>query len=351
MNLRTGLLGGLALAVALVLPLAPGAQTPPGSTARPVPPGAASAPAPRSLSIATLAPVGSTWMRAFDAWNRELRRRTAGALSLRFYPNGVQGDEDEVIRKIRSGRLDGGAVTAVGLSMIHRPTLAFQLPGLFTTYEQLDRARDALRPELDAAFHTVGFELLGWGDAGTDRIFANRPVRTPADMAPTRPWLWRDDLIGPAFFDELHAHAVPLQVGEVLTALQTRQVDTLWVSPVAVVSLQWAPLVTHMTDLPMGSEIGAIVLGRTQFESLPEAQRAVLRETAAAYSALLVRNVRRDDDGSIQPLRERGLQVITPTPAERAQWDAVFTRTRARLTGPLTDAAFLQRVQTAAAGH
>src|SRR6185295_7355329 len=106
-------------------------------------------PAAKTISIATLAPPGSTWMRVFDAWNREIRRRSNKTLQLRFYPGGVQGDEAEVIRKIRSGRIDGGAVTAVGLSQIHRPTLVLQLPGLFRTYQKLDQTRDALAAELN----------------------------------------------------------------------------------------------------------------------------------------------------------------------------------------------------------
>ncbi len=311
---------------------------------------------PRTLSIATLAPVGSTWMRAFEAWNREIRRRTHGELSLRLYPNGVQGDEDEVVEKIRRGRLDGGAMTAVGLAMIHRPTLAFQLPGMFNSYEELDRARNALRPELDAAYHEAGFELLGWGDAGTDRMFSNRAIHTPRDMTTTRTFLWRDDLIGPVFLDVLGAHSVLRQVGEVLTDLSVHQIDTLSASPIAVVSFQWATYVTHMTDISMGSEIGAIVIGRHQFEQLPEEHRTILRELAAEYSSLLVRNVRHDDDSSIPSMVARGLQVVTPSPAEAAQWQTAFARTRQRLTStdapghrPLCEPAFVDRILRAAA--
>ena len=55
----------------------------------------------------------------------------------------------------------------------------------------------------------------------------------------------------------------------------------------------------------------------------------------------------RDDDGTIAPLRARGMVVDTPTAAQRAQWQAVFTRTRARLVGTLADAAYFQRVERA----
>jgi TRAP-type C4-dicarboxylate transport system substrate-binding protein len=308
-------------------------------------PAALAQPAPRTLSVATLAPIGSTWMRAFDAWNRELRRRTHGALALRFYPNGVQGDEVEVVRKIRARRLDGAALTGVGLAEIYRPTLVFQAPGLFADYAQLDRARDALRPDLDAAYAQAGFVLAGWGDAGLDRVFSTRAVPGPAEFAPTHPFQWRDDLVAAPLYAELHARGVPLQIGEVLTSLQTRQIDTVIASPIAVASLQWAAHLGHMTDLPVAVEIGAVVFGRAQVEGLGPELAAALRETAAQYSALLVRNVRRDDDGTIAPLRARGLVVDTPTAAQRVEWQAAFTRTRARLVGTLADAAFFARVE------
>src|SRR5262245_66536444 len=101
--MRRHVLGILALASGVVGgALSLGAQTPPAA-------------ATRTVTLATLAPPGSTWMRVFDAWNREVRRRSNQGLQMRIYAGGVQGDEAEVIRKIRNGRLDAGAVTAVGL--------------------------------------------------------------------------------------------------------------------------------------------------------------------------------------------------------------------------------------------
>src|SRR5262247_2446228 len=68
-----------------------------------------------TLSLATLAPPGTIVMRTFDAWNRELGRRTNGSLRFRFYPGGVQGDEAEMVRKMGSGRIDSATLTMTGL--------------------------------------------------------------------------------------------------------------------------------------------------------------------------------------------------------------------------------------------
>lgn len=307
--------------------------------------------AQRVLSMATLAPAGSTWMRVFEAANRELRRRTGGQLSMRWYPGGVQGDEAEVVRKIRSGRLDGAAITAVGLGQIHRPVLAFQLPGMFDTPEQLVRARDALRPELDAAFEAQGFVLLGFGGVGSPRLLSRRPIRTPADLRQAHPWQWRDDLILPALYQEVGATGVPLQVPEVLSAIQTNRVDTVIASPLAAVALQWAASMQYMSDRSPAASLGAIVLSRRQFQSLPPDQQQILREVIAQYDLLLARNVRRDDEQAAQVLQQRGVQVITLTDAERAQWMALFDRVRARLAGTIADAAWIARVRAAGRGH
>jgi len=310
--------------------------------------GAQAAPATRTISIATLAPPGSTWMRVFDAWNREVRRRSNKALQFRFYAGGVQGDEVEVIRKVRSGRLDGGAVTAVGLSQIHRPTLAFQIPGMFTGYDQLDRARTALDHDISAAFESSGFVHVGWGDVGRSRIFSNGPVRTPRELAGTRPWVWRDDLVLPTFFQIVSANPVGLQVPEVLSALQTNRINAVITAPAVAVQLQWSTRVTHMTDIQIASVIAAVVIGRTQWNSLPADQQAILRETGLQFMALARRNLRQDETTALRTLAEHGITVVPLDASQRAVWEGVFTQTRQRLTGQIADAAFLSRVSSAA---
>lgn len=336
-RLRFGLL-------ALGFGLAAGIFASGGADAQPAP----AAPSNRTLSIATLAPAGSTWMRVLEAWNRELRRRTNKGLSLRIYPGGVQGDESEVIRKIRAGRLDGGAVTAVGLSKVYRPSLVFQLPGMFHSNAQLDAARSATQGDIDHAFDAAGFAFMGWADVGVSRVFSRVPIRTPSDMRATHPYVWRDDLVSPAFYEEAHVRAVPLQLPEVLTALQTNRVDSFVTTPVAAISLQWTTRVTHMTDMPISVVVGATIFGKNQLQSLPADQRTALRETAAQFHHLLIANLRRDEVAAVRSIGNRNITVVPVSAAERAQWTTLFDRTRTRLVGRIADQAFINRVRSAA---
>lgn len=309
----------------------------------------ASAHAQRQISVATLAPSGSTWMRGLEAANRELRRRTNGALAIRFYPGGVQGDESEAIRKMRQGRLDGAVLTGVGLGQIHRPTLAFMLPGMFSTAAEMSHARQALASEVETAFVGQNFVLLSWGETGTPRMFSQREIRTPADLQQVHPWIWRDDVILPALYTEAHATGVTLALPEVLSALQTHRIDAFVAPPLAAVALQWSTQATHMSEGANSFGLGGIVVSKRAWDSIPADQQTTARQVIDQFNQLIARNVNTDDANAIRTMTTRGMHSVTYTPAERQQWASLFDRARTRLVGTVSDAAWMARVR--AAGH
>jgi len=312
--------------------------------------GAQEAAETRTLTLATLAPPGSTWMRVFDAWNRELRRRSNRTLQFRIYGGGVQGDETEVIRKIGSGRLDAAAVTGTGLSEIHRPALVFQMPGLLGTYAQLDRAREnpEIAAEMAAGFEAANFHLIGWADVGQSRIFSTQATISPADFASRHVWIRPRDATLTAFYTTVRSNTVPLEISGVLGAIQTNRVDTMVVPPVPCVSLQWCSRLTHMTDLPMTIVLGGTVIGHAQWASLTEEQRTILTETGVQFHQLARRNLRRDETTALAAMTTNGGTVHAVTPAQRTEWARVATTVRAALVGQVAPEALVNRVAAAA---
>ena len=332
--------------------------------------------AQRMISVATLAPSGSTWMRGLDAANRELRRRTNGSVALRFYPGGVQGDESEVVRKMRQGRLDAAVVTGTGLGLIHRPTLAFMLPGMFPNPAAMQHSRAALSAEVERQFAASGFVLASWGEGGTPRLFSQRAIRTPADLQQVHPWIWRDDVILPALYGEAGARGVPLALPEVLSALQTNRIDTFIAPPLAALALQWSTRASFVSEgansygigkseeflgqaltgkrhkaliaTKFGNRVGDLANDTGAWDTLPADQQTITREVIQQFNTLIGHNVERDDVSALRAMTTRGIQQVTYTAAERTQWAGLFQRTRARLVGTVSDAAWMERVRT---GH
>jgi len=264
------------------------------------------------LKLATLAPEGSSWMRLFHEWRDTVEKRTEGRVGVKLYPGGVQGDEKDMLRKMRLGQLQGAAITAIGLAGINPEVRALEVA---RTDEELDYARNALSDLLKKKFEEKGFVLLGWGDVGPVRIFSNRPLRTLSDVQSTKMWMWSDDPITRDLFAALDLHGVPLGVPEVLPALSVGTVDAFFGSPLAALALQWAPRVRYVTSAVMGEAIGATVITKTAWDRIDPADRAIIVEASKAMESRVIAQVRADNAKALDSMRAQGLQVI-PTPPE-----------------------------------
>ena len=54
----------------------------------------------KTLKFATLAPAGTTWMKEMKAGAKQIKQRTEGRVKIKFYPGGVMGNDESVLRKI-----------------------------------------------------------------------------------------------------------------------------------------------------------------------------------------------------------------------------------------------------------
>jgi len=130
---------------------------------------AGAAQAKNTIRIGTLAPKHSPWGKVFSTWTKAVDQKTNGDVDVQWLWNGTAGPESNMVGKIKSGQITGAAITAVGLSAIHKPIVALQMPGAFKTWAELDKARDALRPQFDKDMNDEGFYVAGWGDVGIGR--------------------------------------------------------------------------------------------------------------------------------------------------------------------------------------
>ena len=289
---------------------------------------------PITLSVGTLAPAESPWGKVFKVWKKAVNLRTNGAVDLQFFWNGQQGDEGAMVAKMRTGQLDGAAVTANGLSMIYKDVLVLQLPGLYRDWSKLDNVRNGMRPRFDAEFEKQGFKVLGWGDVGMAHIMSKGfDVRVPDDLKHRNAFFLAGDPIEPMFYSVV-GDVTPKQVSvpEILTGLTANTLNVVNAPALAAEQLQWASRLDHMNTGVTGIGIGALLFTSGKIGGLPaDAQTALLESGRAAGEALTV-SIRNEDNAAFQRLKAR-MVTVDPTPAEQAQWDKVFADTRARLRG------------------
>lgn len=282
------------------------------------------------LRIGTLVPKASPWGVMFEVWAKSVKAKTGGALELQLFYGGSQGDEAALIGKLKAGQLEGAAVSCAGLGRLYRPILAFQLPGLFTTWGQVDAAREAMRAEFEAGVTAAGARLVGWYDIGmTMPLSRGHALRGPGDLARNgkRPWQWRDDALHPLMYAQIGVRGVPLNLPEVPAHLEARAIDALWQGPLLAEHLLWTSRLDALTEQIVSATIGAVVLSGSRLSALAPELRGVVSDTGRIVCAALVSRIRTEEAAALGRLKKE-MTVVSPSADERQQWAALFGQVR-----------------------
>jgi len=231
----------------------------------------AKAEAQSKLRIATLAPKNSAWGKVFKVWAQAVDQKSGGKLQLDIYYNAVQGMESSMVGKMKTGQLDGAALTSVGLSAIYKDVLVLQLPGVVDSWAALDKTRTAMQSQIEASFVQQGFLVVGWGDVGLVRQMSKGfAVRRLGDMKGKNPVVWRNEPIGPTVYATIGGVVpVPLGPPEVLPALRAGKVNVVSAPALAAEQLQWTPYLDHVSSNVAVCAIGGTVFRKKALDDLP----------------------------------------------------------------------------------
>ena len=263
------------------------------------------------LRMATLAPPDSSWMKLLDKSSAEIAEKTQNRVTIKYYAGGVQGDERDVIRKIRLGQLDGAAVTAIGLAMVDESIRVLELPMLFDTIDEMEYVSGKMWPYFQKKFEKKGFKLADRGEVGWIYFMSKTKVESLADLKGAKIWMWGDDQIVGTLFRKLNVNGVPLGVPEVDAGLTSGRINACYSSPLAAVALQWNTKVKYMTSMPMSYALGATVISNQAYAKLSEADRKTLDTIGKKISTKIRKTVRKDNVSAQKQMTRKGVIVVT----------------------------------------
>ena len=278
------------------------------------------------LKLGTLAPEGTSWVKAFREINRELEQKTNKQVSLRLFPGGILGDEEDMLRKVKVGQLQGALLTGGGLGLIFKDVKILAIPFLFQNYKEVDALLGKMDGYFQKGFEDNGFKSLGWTEQGFIYLFSREPIRNAADLRKGKVWIWEDTAMGRAVFKELGVNPIPLSIPDILMALQTGMIDTIYSSPLAAISMQWFTKVSYLTDVPLAYSAGAVVLQKSAFEKIPPPQRGIVEEIFKRNLEPLKDSIRKDNQKAIQVLTGKGIKLVTPSPQDVKEFQAICIR-------------------------
>jgi TRAP-type C4-dicarboxylate transport system substrate-binding protein len=287
----------------------------------------------QTIKIATLAPEGTSWMIAMRAGAAEIRERTDERVKFKFYGGGVQGNDKQVVRKMRIGQLHGGAFTSNALGVFQKDAQVYALPMLFNNLEEVTYVRERLDTRLRGLLEEAGYVNFGFAGGGFAHIMSKQPISNQADIKGLKVWVPDGDAMSYGAVKAMGVSPVTMPLTDVLTGLQTELIDTIMGPPAGTIVLQWNTAVNYITELPLAYIFAMLVIEKKVFNRLQPGDQAIVREVMERVYLGFDEQGEADNKAAYQALLDDGMKSVKPDIDQLDAWYGNVQKSNRTLAG------------------
>lgn len=255
-------------------------------------------------------------------FQQEAERLSGGRIKVELYPAGQLGDQRSSTEQVARGTIQMTNISSGVLASLYFPKLEIlDMPFLFSSREHASRVLDVqtnpFMIKLDNdLIKATGIRLFNVVPFGPRHLTNNkRRIRTPTDVKGLK---IRTMEIVPhqKLIESMGGTPVPIPFLELYTALQTNVVDGEENTIQNILAQNFFEVQKYLTISNHVMGVGATLINEKFYQSLPNDLKAALVE--ADHVAQMVYNGLAQvlDATGIEVLKEKGMDIYYPTPAE-----------------------------------
>jgi TRAP-type C4-dicarboxylate transport system substrate-binding protein len=293
--------------------------------------GSAGSLAATQIKIATLAPQNSQWATDFTNGADEIKAKTDGRVTLKFYWGGAQGAEAKILQKMKIGQLHGGTFSPTDFQSSFPDLNLYGLPFVFESEDEVDYVRERMDGNLAQRFDDLGYVTFGFASGGFAVVLSNDPVRGHDDLKGKKVWLPEGDLISFEAMKALQLTPYPSSLTNVLTGLQTGLIDIVAIPPSVAVALQWHTKVKYVTEVPVLYVMGFMAIQKKTFNRIDAADQTIVRGVMSKVYADVNARSRDEYVNGMEALLSVGLQRVEPSPGEFEKMREITVQTNRKM--------------------
>jgi tripartite ATP-independent transporter DctP family solute receptor len=220
------------------------------------------------------------------------------------------GDDLTTLRGSIDGTIDLATVGTTVASSIVPEIGVLDIPFLFRSVAAARAALDgAPRQDLADLLKQKGIQLLAWTENGVRHMTANKPIRTPSDLAGLRLRVPPSDVVAGAF-RAMGANPGPVPFPEVYEALRTGAYEAEE-NPIGLIETARFDEVQNVISLTGHAySAGLIVASPDLLDDLTAPQRAALRNCAVIGQNLSRAAADAAQQEGLDRLRAKGMRVV-----------------------------------------
>jgi TRAP-type C4-dicarboxylate transport system substrate-binding protein len=263
------------------------------------------------VKFATVAPAGTPWANLLDQIKSDVKKQSKGEINLKVYMGGQLGGELEVLRKVRSGRVQGGGFSSGALGSVVPELNVLEIPFIFANNEEADFILDnyLLNP-FKEMFEAKGMVLVAWSENGWRSIgHKDKAIKKPEDLVGEK-MRSQESPVHLAFWQALKASPQALPVPNVLESLNTGVVKGFDNTPLFTMAAEWHTAIKHYTVTNHIYQPGAIVYSKKWWDKkLDDNQRKILMGKGNGLAPESRIEIRAMGDELVASLSETGVNV------------------------------------------
>jgi len=274
----------------------------------------------KTIKIATASPEGTYWMKQMRVGAKEIKQLTQGRVKFKFYPGGVMGNDDNVLRKIRIGQLHGGVVTLGTVSQTTPDSTVYDLPFLFSSLDNADEIRKTTDPILSKEIENNGFVNFGFAQGGFTYMMSKEKISSFDDLRKQKSWVPERSDVGLSVYRNVGVTPISLPLSDVLTGLQTGLINTITTSPIGALALQWHTHINYIVDFPLNYLAVMMIVDKKVFDKLSKDDQVVVREVMTKVYKKVDSHNKTDNDNARKALINQGIKFVKLSSKDNAEW-------------------------------
>ncbi len=287
------------------------------------------------IKIASIAPVRSPWDKALQKVANDWERLSNGSVQVKIYPGSSAGGEQDMIRKMRLGTLQGGVFSTMGLAKIDHSLTVLCIPFLFHSREEFNAVFEQMQPSFEKLFTEKGFKTVMWTLAGWVNFFSKKPVITPEDLKTLKISVTADFPEIEQVWKRMGYEAVSGDPGDLMIQLQSGAVTALYLPALVAGAGQYFALAPHMLTVPLAPLVGGLIFSEKAWASIPaDLHQPFLDAVAGAAKGLYEETMGLEAD-AVKMMKDNGLITHDAPAAALAKWREAADKAVSQLLGPV----------------
>ena len=266
----------------------------------------------KTFKIATTAPDGSFWMNQMRDGAKAVKKQTQGRVKFKFYPGGVMGTEEVALKKIRINQLQGAAVSHGVLNKFYPGSQVYGLPMLFNSFEEVDYVRNVIDRKIIEGLEKGGMISFGLSEGGFAYAMSTQPIIKTEDLDRHKVWTPTNNKQAELTLKSFGISPIPLSIGDVLAGLQTNLIDTVAISPIVAIALQWHTQIKYITNIPLSYIYATLLIDKKAFDKISADDQKVVRNIMAKIFQRIDEQNRKDNVSAFNAITNQGVEVVSP---------------------------------------